>query len=295
MRKNIILGLALLTAFLLAGNAEAGNTIDTSNINVMAYYNPGTSIDLSKAIQEFDFVTESTGQYVEGKLRIWYDNPESRNPGNIQDFERRDGADTSILFASNVSVRVRSDGWIVAWLTNDQNLTDIVFWDEAKSANLPSNTTLGKAIWRITDRVGANYNKSEVKYYSYKYPAADRLLIGGRVTTAGGETYSFLMPSTNTVYDAKFLWIANLIVPICYDGCYGYVKVKINTTYIYNKGIGSYGLLYEYARYYQDIINFPRDTRHTVYMESRDPYYGPYYGYGSSVLKSAVAVLYKSG
>lgn len=288
MRKYVLLGLAFLVALLITGNASAGNTIDTSNIFLMAYYNPGTNIDLSTAIQEFDFVTESTGQYVEGKLRIWYDDPDGRNPGNIQDFERRDNADTTILFASNVTVRVRSDGWIVAWLTNEQNLSDIVFFNDANTGDLPSNTTLGKAIWRITNRTGTNYNKDDLNYYSYKYPAADKLLIGGRVTTTGGETYSFLMPSTITVYDAKILWTAYMRDDLgnIWQSISG--KIKMNTTDIYYKATNIdnyYTGLYDYGRYYQDITE--KGVRHTIYMESG--------GSGAPILKSAVAVLYKTG
>lgn len=259
----------------------------------MAYYNVGSEIDLSQAIQEFDFITESTGQYIEGKLRIWYDHPEGRNPGNIQDYERRDNADTDILFATDVTVRVKSDGWIVTWLNNEQNLSDIVFWNDANTATLPSDTTLGQAIWRITNRVGANYTKSNVKYYSYKYPAADRLQIGGRVTTNGGETYSFLMPSITTVYDAHLHWTVYLYdAGNIYQNDWNYAILKMNTTQLYHKSTqGSYIGLYEYSRYYLDITDFPKDSKHTIYLESDDV---NYYG-GSNTLKSAVVILYKSG
>lgn len=298
MRKIVMLSLAFMIAFLLAGNAEAGSTIDTTNITLMAYYNPGTNITLSEVIKEFDFVTESTGQYVEGKLRMWYDSPNGNNPGNIRNFERRNDADTNILFASNVSLRVRSDGWIVAWLTNEQNLSDIVFWNDANTHTIPSETTLGKAVWRVTNRVGANYNKSQVKYYSYKYPEADSLLIGGRNTYNTFGTYKFFIPSTNTVYDAKLLWTSYLY-DITDSGSYtydAYGKIWINTSNYYDKNTSTspyyyYGGVYEYARYYQDIITLPRDSSTSIFMESG------YRGYSGNIgfLKSAVAILYKSG
>ncbi len=297
MRKIVMLSLAFLIAFFLAGNAEAGSTIDTTNITLMAYYNPGTNITLSEAIKEFDFVTESTGQYVEGKLRMWYDSTNGNNPGNIRNFERRNDIDTNILFASNVSLRVRSDGWIVTWLTNEQNLSDVVFWNDANTQTLPSETTLGKAIWRVTNRVGANYDKSQVKYYSYKYPAADSLLIGGRNTYNTFGTYKFIIPSTNTVYDAKLLWTSYLydIYPdnyCCYDA---YGKIGINNSIYYDKNtstpINYAGGVYEYARYYQDIINLPRDNSNSIYMDSGSRGYS----YNIGFLKSAVAILYKSG
>ena len=97
MNQIGILGCAVLAALMLAGTGAAGDQIDTSNILVMGYYDTTTAIDLSQAIQEFDYVTESTGQYVEGTLRMWCDHPNGINPGNIQVYERRDNADTDIF------------------------------------------------------------------------------------------------------------------------------------------------------------------------------------------------------
>ena len=277
MKQIGILGCAVLAALMLAGTGAAGDQIDTSNILVMGYYTNGTEIDLSQAIQEFDYVTESTGQYVEGKLQMWCDHPDGINPGNIQVYERRDDADTDILFATNVTVRVKSNGWIVAWLTNDQNISDIVFWNDANSATNPSDTAIGKAIWRITDRVGIDYNRDEVNYYSYKYPAADRLLIGGRVVCGGGETYRFFIPSATTLYMANLTWTA-------YLSHYAYGSIKMDDEYIFSKTPSSG--LYEYARYYKDVTDVTRDARHTVYIQTKNSY---------SRLKSAVVILYQSG
>lgn len=192
---------------ILTGSAAADNQIDTSNIFIMGYYNPGLEIDLSRAIQEFDHINEITDQYVEGKLIIWQDNSGGINPGNIHKYEYRNGVETDILFATNVTVRVMSDGWIAAWLTNDQDANDLVFWNDAKSDTVATDTTIGKAIWRIAKRVGMNYDKNLVNYYSYKYPDADMLLIGGKTTheLKNTDTFFFLIPSATTVYKMKFI------------------------------------------------------------------------------------------
>jgi hypothetical protein len=291
MKQIGILGCAVLAALMLAGAGAAGDQIDTSDILVMGYYDTGTEIDLSQAIQEFDYVTESTGQYVEGKLQMWCDHPEGRNPGNIQDYERRDNAGTDILFASNVSVRVKSDGWIVAWLTNDQNISDIVFWNDTNADSNPSDTTIGKAIWRITDWSGMDYDKDEVNYYSYKYPAADRLLVGGRMVTDNqGETYHFLIPSATTLCAANHTWTAYL-----YDTYYNYHEgvsgsVKVNENYVFSKGTGLYRYtgLYEHSRYSREINQTWQGKRHTIYTKATEN------NCGMVILKSAVAILYQS-
>jgi hypothetical protein len=216
---------------------------------------------------------------VEGKLQMWCDHPEGINPGNIQVYERRDNADTDILFATNVTVRVKSDGWIVAWLTNDQNISDIVFWSDMNSATNPSDTTIGKAIWRITNRVDIDYNKDEVNYYSYKYPAADRLLIGGRMVRQSQETYHFFIPSATTVYMANLTWTAYLNSNYCPG------SIKMDNEYVFSKSFGG-NSLHEYARYARDVTGMARDTRHTICM---------YSGSVQAVLKSAVVILYQSG
>lgn len=281
--KNIILfGSAIMVFLILTGSAAADDQIDTSNIFIMGYYNPGLEIDLSRAIQEFDHINEITDQYVEGKLIIWQDNSGGINPGNIHKYEYRNGVETDILFATNVTVRVMSDGWIAAWLTNDQDANDLVFWNDAKSDRVATDTTIGKAIWRIAKRAGMNYDRDLVNYYSYKYPDADRLIIGGR-TVRKEETYFFLIPSATIVYKAS---IASTFFLPDHSNCkstYGIVKIDDNN--VFSKySTKEFKGLFEYARYYKDISYVERDTRHTVYTVS----------YSSCTVKSAIAILYKS-
>lgn len=289
MRKIVIISYVIFVAILITGTAEAGDQIDTSNILIMAYYNSGTDIDLSLAIQEFDVVTESTGQYVQGIVRIMYDDPDGRNPGNIQTFELRNGYTTTYPFSTDITIRVKSDGWIVAWLTNEQNLgDDLVFWNDVNTISLPSETTLSKAIWRIADRSGLYYNKNDVNYYCYKFPDANKLLIGGRLHDGGhyiydGESYSFLMPSSTTVYDAYLSYAVWL------EDSYSKGLVKLNGSLIYEKETPHpyYGI-YEYAIYQKNITTLPKDIRHNIHISA-------WYGSPKNILKSAVAIIYKTG
>ena len=282
--KNIILfGSAIVVFLILTGSAAADDQIDTSNIFMMGYYNPGSEIDLSRAIQEFDHITEITDQYVEGKLIIWHDNPGGINPGNIYEYEYKNGVETDIPFATNITVRVMSDGWIVAWLTNDQDINDLVFWNDAKSDTVATDTTIGTAIWRIAKRAGMNYDKDLVNYYSYKYPDADRLLIGGTVIYYDEETYFLLVPSTTTVYKLNLVGTSylrdyassNYAIVIEIDGN---DIIHIHSTSEFDKD------LYDYSRYCKDISYIERDTRHTVYMVSDS----------SCTVKNAIAILYQS-
>ena len=279
----------MLAILILTGSAIADDEIDTSNIFIIGYYNSESDIDLSQAMQEFDHITETTDQYIEGILTIWHDNSGGINPGNIHEYEYKNGAKTDTLLATTINVRVKSDGWIVAWLTNDQDINDLVFWNDAKSNTGLTDTTIGKAIWRISNRIGINYDKKLVNYYSYKYPAADRLLIGGRtVYNSHEETYFFLMPSPTTVYEANIL--STLYLIDMYNSGQAAGNIKINDDYFLNKQSSREFKegLFEYARYNKDITDMERDTRHTVYMK----------GDGSSegtTVKSAVVFLYRSG
>jgi hypothetical protein len=288
--KNIILfGSAIMVFLILTGSAAADNQIDTSNIFIMGYYNPGLEIDLSRAIQEFDHINEITDQYVEGKLIIWQDNSGGINPGNIHKYEYRNSVETDILFATNVTVRVMSDGWIAAWLTNDQDANDLVFWNDAKSDRVATDTTIGKAIWRIAKRVGMNYDKNLVNYYSYKYPDADRLIIGGR-TVRKEETYFFLIPSATIVYKASIASTFFLLDHSNYRSTYGIVKIDDNNVFLKDSTNKYHGGLFEYSQYYKDISDIERDIRHTVYIVTKNQ--GSYTS--RSNIKCAVTILYQS-
>lgn len=285
MKNIIFFGSAIVVFLILTGSAAADDQIDTSNIFMMGYYNPGSEIDLSIAIQEFDHITEITDQYVEGKLIIWHDNPGGINPGNIYENEYRGGVETDIPFATNITVRVMSDGWIVAWLINDQDINDMVFWNNARSDTVATDTTIGKAIWRITNRVGTNYDKDLVNYYSYKYPDAGRLVIGGRTTHGytNTDTYFFLIPSATTVYKINF--ISTFYIPDQYHNNAFIESIDMDGNNIfYFDSTKDFKGLFEYARYYKDISDIERDTRHTVYIVSDS----------SCTVKSVIAILYQS-
>jgi len=266
MKQINLFKCAMIAILMLAGNASASDQIDTSNILLIGYYDNILQIDLSQAIQEFDHVTETTGQYVEGIITIWHDSSDGINTGGIREYENIDGTETDILLATNVTVRVKSDGWVVGWLTNDQNANDFVFWRDVNSLYIPSDTTIGQAIHRITTRIGRSYDKSQVNYYSYKYPAADRLLIKGRVCSVSSETYYLLIPSTVTVY------ITDLTSSI-----YGYSNyIKVDGEYVY------LSTQYQFARFNEDITDVSRDIRHSITT------------YSKLNLKSAVVILYQS-
>ncbi|KAF5416401.1 MAG: hypothetical protein C5S48_03130 [Candidatus Methanogaster sp.] len=130
-----------------------------------------------------------------------------------------------------------------------------------------------------------DYDKNEVDYYSYKYPAADKLLVGGRmVHNSVDETYRFLIPSATILYMANLTWTAYLYDRDKYRVASG--GIKMDYEYVFNKSTTAnyFGGVYEYARYYRDIADMARDTRHTIYITSY-----------VATLKSAVVILYQSG
>ena len=103
MKQIILLGSAVLAILILTGSAIADDEIDTSNIFIIGYYNSESDIDLSQAMQEFDHITETTDQYIEGILTIWHDNSEGINPGNIHEYEYKNGAKTDTLLATTIN------------------------------------------------------------------------------------------------------------------------------------------------------------------------------------------------
>ncbi len=174
-----IMGFLSLVLVLAVANASV---LDTSDMLLMAYYQDrcldGGIEDLSTVAEEYDTITESTPQYIEGKIKI------TQN--------------TSSLEYTTVHVRTRTDGWIVAWLpsTTEHILGDIPKWD-TKTNSAVSTTTIENAINRIISRVGHTsctveaspytYSGSHVTYYSGIYPSATNLVITGSYDYSAGK------------------------------------------------------------------------------------------------------------
>jgi len=206
-----IMGFLSLVLVLAVANASV---LDTSDMLLMAYYQDrcldGGIEDLSKVAEEYDIITESTPQYLEGQIKI------------IQN--------TSSQEYTMVNVRTRTDGWVVAWLpsSTEHILGDIPKWDTITNSAV-STTTVENAIDRIITRAGHKsctveaspytYSKSDVAYYSGFYPSATGLIVTGSYDYNNRGTEWFVTKHDVTTYNSA----------LCYSG---YLHPSYKSSYV---------------------------------------------------------------
>lgn len=199
----------------LSGNGTIP-PLNTSNVYIIAYYKVNQTINLTKA-SEICIILHWGWTYFDG-IYILLD------PKNVPtDYD--EAFQHSIVY---VNVRVRSDGWILAWINKTQQLSaipysgrDIVIELGEKNPYVKDKvTTLSYAIWKILehvdivpDTIDALISVSEaVGYYDYKYCGPNNhtgflAIIGVRGYTTGSltKTFDFSIGSAFAVREAKLV------------------------------------------------------------------------------------------
>ena len=184
--------------------------ITTDDKLFMAYYldpaiGAGT-LDLDIAQQEYysGHGYTRTDQYVEGILEV--------------------NQATSVAYHTDVYVRTRTDGWIVAWIpqTTPKGIADIYKWDTTTNSNI-TTTTLENAISRIMTKMGhaSYYSSVQVKYYSGTYPLATNLFIVGSRDYSNSSTTWYMTKHGITAYSA--------------DACYAGYRTNYTSYFRFNK------------------------------------------------------------
>ena len=209
--------------------------LDTSNIALFAYYCHSQGITLGDTITAFQTYTQYEN-YIDGTVRVW----SSHNIGASSPYQGTDGEhpDWPTYYYSehgdsyhDVKVRVRADGWVLAWTERgDKRGHDVIWWSDGSTIprDLPSpteySTRPGRAIYLILKAAGieADFSYTDVKYYDYEYTDARRLYIFGKKATqyyqppqTPDEDYYYVtVPDSVTVKKAVMVWISR----IAHDG-----------------------------------------------------------------------------
>jgi len=169
-------------SFALADGYDFGNPLDTSNIQFITYYQEPSGWTLAETVTAFVSYTDH-GNYIDGIVRVWMDQRSSTN---------FIGGDRYI----DIEVRVRADGWILAWLRKDQELAYLIFWGHHRAATgapVIGATTLSRAIQRVYYVAGKTFPGYKAFYlYDYTHPTANRLLIFGKTMYTKYKSYFYL-------------------------------------------------------------------------------------------------------
>lgn len=192
--------------------SDFGTPLVTTDIGLFAYYE-AADWDLNDVIPACHNYTQYTN-YIDGYVRVWIDVDGTTFEG---DEDHNPAIDDRYGYI-DVSVRVRSDGWILAWIEDTQNKAFICHWGgnikTTTDNNTPNDyeTCLGRAIHRVYHNAGVSWVGYDViNYYDYEFPDATRLSIFGLLNRDGAgalpneEHFYFIIPSGITIEEC---WLA---------------------------------------------------------------------------------------
>jgi len=138
---------------------DFGNPLDTQIVATIAYYYDSNGWNLSEVVPAFDSYTLH-GNYIDGYITVEY----PQEP---------------------VSVRVRADGWIMAFLNTSQSRGYLYASGSSGSFENPAayETRLSKAIQEVYTTVGRTFvGHDAISYYDYGINADKMIMMGDKGT-----------------------------------------------------------------------------------------------------------------
>jgi len=178
---------ALLGIVLLSAGSACATAFPVDEAGISAYINTSQTINIENISQIFTEVVEVGDNYIIGKTSI------SDYGGNI-----------------HVHVYADIDGWIVAYFLNSTPASEMMQWLEAPDVNNPvitmiTNTTLVDAVHKAADAAGVEIVSSEIKYYDFRYPNANSMMLFIRTRAKNGANiHQVKIPADYTLYEASY-------------------------------------------------------------------------------------------
>lgn len=145
-----------------------GTTFLEEEAGISAYTNVGKTIDLSKARAGFKTIEKETDEYIIGSVR------------------------TTGAESDDAHCYVHKDGWIVTYYLKNDPIAKIIYWDNLQTTKLEKGISNLCAI--------AEVPLKEVKYYDFRYPGAQKLMI----TTAYDGSFKLKIPSSYNIYERSY-------------------------------------------------------------------------------------------
>lgn len=147
-----------------------------------AYTNVGRSIDLAKAKLAFRTIERETNDYVIGSVAL-----------------------SGYAETEDVHVYVHKDGWIVAYYLKAEPTSKIVDWNGYSGGKI-TKTKLDIALLFVCST--AEVGMKDVKYYDFRYPDANRLMIVAEAMwndkQEALETFKIKLPSDFNFHERSF-------------------------------------------------------------------------------------------
>ena len=165
-------------------NFEGASFLD-DEAGIAAYMKAGTTIDLALAKQAYRTIEDETEQYIIGSVTL-----------------------TGYPETEDVHAYVHKDGWIIAYYLNKEPAAKIVDWNNYGQDQTIKSTKLEIGIVVVCNFAGLSIR--DVKYYHFKYPNANKLMIAAdALWQAGDDTFEIKLPSDFVFYERSFSHYSN--------------------------------------------------------------------------------------
>lgn len=94
------------------------------------------------------------------------------------------------------------DGWIVAYYLNGEETSKIIQW-KGYTPGTMNTTTLKDAIDVMCANIGVKYS-TEVKYYDFKFPNANKMAVIAETVSSSFKANSFSLTIPGVLYEAPY-------------------------------------------------------------------------------------------
>ena len=193
--------------------------LDTSMIALLCYFDHGAPITKANFLAAFQTYTEYDN-YIDGIVYVWsdtYTGPASPYAGDYFG-SLTQGGNVKL----EVHVRIRTDGWILAWIERTQEY-GLITWMGSRPNNgnttPPTNysTRLARAIYILLDEAGIESGfsyETSVGYFDYEYVTATKLYMFGRIWCQSAfqspaiwmDQYYHTVPNSVTIRRARLAY-----------------------------------------------------------------------------------------
>ena len=159
---------------------RAGTNFLDAEAGISAYTNVGEEIDLENAKAAFRTIEYETDKYIIGSVPL-PDYPEYED----------------------VHAYVHKDGWVVAYYLKDKPVGKIIDWKDYSTDEKIIGTKLEDGLNIACNAAGVPIRN--IKYYDFRYPNADKLMIVADAQwTEGTDTFKIKLPSDFVFYDRSY-------------------------------------------------------------------------------------------
>jgi hypothetical protein len=232
---------------------RAGTNFLDAEAGISAYTNVGEEIDLEKANAAFRTIEYETDEYIIGSVTL-PDYPEYED----------------------VHAYVHKDGWVVTYYLKDKPVGKIIDWKDYSTDEKIIGTKLEDGLSVACNAAGVPIR--DIKYYDFRYPNADKLMIVADAQwTEGTDTFNIKLPSDFIFYDRSYSHYT-------YDS--GGSKMKID-----GNEVSSLGDCNDYSRWQSGQLSptqLSLDDFHTVSL-----WHSEYYSSTKGHACAAIALIYR--